>query len=111
VLDPMGIGLLLNVPKGGDWVDVVWITVVAAAGIAAFAGAIKGRFLTATTKLEQALLLIAGLLLCFPAPLDAIMNLFTSWDVPYPHWIGLALALAVVAMQWPRRKAAASVAT
>jgi TRAP transporter 4TM/12TM fusion protein len=111
VLDPKGIGLLLSVPKDGGWVDVVWITFVAAAGVAAFAGALKGRFLTGATRVEQALLLIAGLLLCFPAPLDALMNLFTDWDVPYPHWIGLALAVLVAALQWPRRNAAESVAT
>jgi len=102
VLDPKGIGLLLTVPKGGDWTDIVWIAFVAAAGIIAFAGCIKQRFLTATTRVEQTMLGIAGLLLCFPAPLDALMNLVTSWDVPYPHVIGLVLAVLVAAMQWPR---------
>ncbi|MBM3532295.1 MAG: TRAP transporter fused permease subunit [Alphaproteobacteria bacterium] len=110
VLDPKGVGLLLTLPKGGDWIDVVWISLVAAAGIAAFAGCLKRRFLTSTTRAEQVLLGIAGLLLCFPAPLDALMNLFTSWDVPYPHGIGMALALAVAAIQWPRRGRGAQLA-
>jgi len=104
VLDPNGVGLLLTFPKGGGWTEIIWITVVAAAGIAAFAGSLKSRFLTATTRLERWLLALAGFLLCFPAPLDAAMNLVTSWDVPYPHAIGLALAALVLAMQWPRRK-------
>jgi hypothetical protein len=26
VLDPQGVGLLLNIPKGGSWVDVLEIT-------------------------------------------------------------------------------------
>jgi TRAP transporter 4TM/12TM fusion protein len=103
VLDPKGVGLLLTLPQGGDWTDIVWIAFVAAAGIAAFAGSLKGRFLIATTRIERSLLGLAGLLLCFPAPLDALLNLFTSWDVPYPHAIGLALAILVAAMQWPRR--------
>jgi TRAP transporter 4TM/12TM fusion protein len=107
VLDPKGIGLLLALPKGGGWEDVVWITLVAAAGIAAFAGCLKARLLTATTSVERLLLGLAGLLLCFPAPLDALLNLFTDWDVPYPHVIGMGLALLVAAMQWPRLRRAA----
>ena len=111
VLDPNGVGLLLTFPKGGGWTEVIWITVVAAIGIAAFAGALKGRFLTATTRFEQILLGLAGFLLCFPAPLDAAMNLFTSWDVPYPHAIGIGLAVLVTAMQLPRRKSGEHLAT
>ena len=109
VLDPKGIGLLLNVPKGGSWIDIVWISVVAAAGIAAFAGALKGRLFALTTRPERALLALAGFLLCFPSPLDALMNLFTSWDVPYPHAIGMVLVLLVAAMQWPRRQRLAAI--
>ena len=111
VLDPNGVGLLLTFPKGGGWTEVIWITVVAAIGIAAFAGALTGRFLTATTRFEQILLGLAGFLLCFPAPLDAAMNLFTSWDVPYPHAIGIGLAVLVTAMQLPRRKSGEHLAT
>jgi TRAP transporter 4TM/12TM fusion protein len=95
VLDPKGVGLLLTVPKGGSWIDVVEISVVAAIGIAAFAGALKGRLLSDTTGGERSLLALAGLLLCFPSPLDALMNLVTDWDMPYPHGIGVTLAVAV----------------
>ena len=59
VLDPNGVGLLLTFPKGGGWTEIIWITVVAAAGIAAFAGSLKSRFLTATTRLERWLLALA----------------------------------------------------
>ena len=109
VLDPKGIGLLLNVPKGGSWIDIVWISLVAAAGIAAFAGALKGRLFAPTTRPERIMLALAGFLLCFPSPLDALMNLFTSWDVPYPHAIGMVLVFLVVAMQWPRRQPVAAI--
>jgi len=104
VLDPKGIGLLLVMPPGGGWGDVAWITICAAIGIAAFAGAIKGRLLTDTTRLERGLLVLAGLLLCFPSPLDALMNLFTSWDVPYPHQIGMCVAVLVIVLQVMRRR-------
>ena len=45
--------------SGGGWTEIVCITVVAAAGIAAFAGSLKSRFLTATTRLERWLLALA----------------------------------------------------
>jgi len=106
VLDPKGIGLLLVIPPGGGWGDVVWITICASIGIAAFAGAIKGRLLTGTTRTERWLLVLAGLLLCFPSPLDALMGLFTSWDVPYPHQIGIGVAALVLVLQVVRRRRA-----
>ena len=45
VLDPQGIGLLLKVPKGGGWLDIVEIFLETAAGIAMLAFAAQGWFL------------------------------------------------------------------
>ena len=42
VLDPIGVGLLLALPKGGSWWDVVWITVLVVIALAALAGAAEG---------------------------------------------------------------------
>ena len=47
VLDPQGVGLLLQVPQGRLWVDIVEITLKAACGIAALAAAAQGWLLTA----------------------------------------------------------------
>jgi TRAP-type uncharacterized transport system fused permease subunit len=73
VLDPLGVGLLLAVPKGGSWWDVVWVTLLAALALVALAGAAEGWLLERTNALERSLLLCAGLLFVYPRPLfDAI---------------------------------------
>jgi len=42
VCDPLGVGLLLQVPKGGSWVDIVVVTAETLAGIAILAFAFRG---------------------------------------------------------------------
>lgn len=42
VLDPNGVGLLLNTPKGGDWTNILWVTATTAVGIWAYAGTTQG---------------------------------------------------------------------
>jgi TRAP transporter 4TM/12TM fusion protein len=74
VLDPQGLGLLLKIPKGGGWLDVVEIFVETLAGIALIGFALQGRFLKKSTTLETALFLLGGLLFVFPAVLDPILR-------------------------------------
>ena len=74
VLDPQGIGLLLKVPKGGGWLDIVEIFLETAAGIAMLAFAAQGWFLKKSNVLETALFAVAGLFLVFPALLSAILR-------------------------------------
>jgi len=89
VLDPIGVGILLAVPKGGGWWDIVWITVLAMLALVALAGAAEGWLLRKTNGVERLLLLVAGLLLVYPKALfDAI---------------GFALLLAAVGLQLVRR--------
>jgi TRAP transporter 4TM/12TM fusion protein len=45
VLDPLGVGLLLSVPKGGGTTEIVWIGVMTALGIVGFAIALQGWLL------------------------------------------------------------------
>jgi TRAP-type uncharacterized transport system fused permease subunit len=47
VLDPQGVGLLLKIPKGGSWIDIVEITIKTALGLARWRG---GAELGAATK-------------------------------------------------------------
>jgi TRAP transporter 4TM/12TM fusion protein len=66
VLDPAGVGVLLNIPKGGSWVDIVWISFLGFAAIAALAAGLQGWLLRATNMFERALLITAGLLVIAP---------------------------------------------
>jgi TRAP transporter 4TM/12TM fusion protein len=90
VLDPIGVGILLSVPKGGSWVDILWITVLATIALVALAGAAEGWLIGKTNGAERLLLLVAGLLLVYPrAMFDAI---------------GFGLLLVAVILQVMRRR-------
>ncbi len=65
VLAPSGAGLLLK----GSALDVVHVTVTAALGIAALACGLQGFVFRRTTLLERLALVLAGLLLVYPAAL------------------------------------------
>jgi TRAP-type uncharacterized transport system fused permease subunit len=89
VLDPRGVGVLLAIPKGGSWWDIVLVTVLSVLALIALAGAAEGWLLRRTNLLERALLLLAGLLFVYPKALfDAI---------------ALGLLAAAVTMQLMRR--------
>ncbi|MBM3527160.1 MAG: TRAP transporter fused permease subunit [Alphaproteobacteria bacterium] len=100
VLDPQGVGLLLALPKGGTWLDVVMITAKAGVGLAFIAAAAQGWALRRTTRTERALILLAGLFLVFPTLLEAPVEALIRLDIPYPATIGLALGAAVLLKQY-----------
>ena len=109
VLDPIGTGLLLKVPPGGSWLDVVTISLLAAAGVAVLAFAAQGRILRRSNWAETALLTMAGLLLIFPRLIDGITATLLSATIPYKVVLGAAIALGVAGAQWlslSRREAA-----
>jgi TRAP-type uncharacterized transport system fused permease subunit len=81
VLDPQGVGLLLKVPPGGGWLDIVQIVLETAVGIAMLAFAAQGWFLKKSNVLETVLFAFAGVLLVFPAVLDAIVRPLTGLDI------------------------------
>jgi TRAP-type uncharacterized transport system fused permease subunit len=99
VLDPRGIGLLMNLPPGGSILDIILISLQAAAGLAAFAAGAQNWMLRRNTALETSLLLIAGMLLVFPSPVDALVVATVGVNLPYPAVIGLLVAIGVVFKQ------------
>src|SRR5712691_4900880 len=99
VLDPQGIGLLLKIPSGGSWVDIVLITGKSAFGLAALAAAAQGWALRKTTMAERLLLVLAGLLLVFPSLLEALMEAAIGHDISYTATFGLVIAAAVLLKQ------------
>ncbi|MBX9773365.1 MAG: TRAP transporter fused permease subunit [Xanthobacteraceae bacterium] len=100
VLDPQGIGLLLELPNNGSWVDIVQITVKTGLGLAALASAAQGWALRKTTRAERLLLLLAGLLMTFPGLLEALMEAIIGRDIDYTATFGILIGAAVVIKQW-----------
>jgi TRAP transporter 4TM/12TM fusion protein len=99
VLDPQGLGLLLKLPAGGTWVDILMITGKTALGLAALAAAAQGWLLRRATPLERALLVLAGLLLVFPSLLEAVAEAIIGRDISYTAAFGIVIALIVVFKQ------------
>ena len=85
VLDPLGVGVLLKLPKGASWIDVAGVITLAFATMAVLAAAAQGWLLKRTTLLERLMLIVAGGLMLVPQAL---------WDA-----VGIALAIVVVVMQ------------
>ena len=104
VLDPLGIGLLMKLPKGGSIYDVIWITAVTGAGLGALSVAAQSWAIRRTTNVERALFLITGLLLVFPSLLEAMLEGITGLDIPHPAPFGLALGALLLIWQWISRE-------
>jgi TRAP transporter 4TM/12TM fusion protein len=111
VLDPLGIGLLMKIPKGGSIYDIVWITFVTGAGLAALAAAAQNWALHRTTLVERGLFLLTGLLLVFPSLLEAMFETVTGLDIPHPAPFGLALGATLLGWQWMSRRQPAAAAS
>lgn len=108
VLDPLGAGLLLKIPKGGSIVDIIWITAVTGAGLGALSVAAQNWAIRQTTVVERALFLITGLLLVFPSLLEAMLESMTGLDIPHPAPFGLALGATLLIWQWMSRAPSAA---
>jgi TRAP transporter 4TM/12TM fusion protein len=66
VLDPLGTGLLLNLPKGGTWMQVAGVVAMAFVAIAALAAGLQGWIATRANAFERAALIAGGLLIVVP---------------------------------------------
>ncbi|MBM3569611.1 MAG: TRAP transporter fused permease subunit [Alphaproteobacteria bacterium] len=104
VLDPAGVGLLLALPKGMGWGEVAWIGAVTALGIALLGVALQGRLFAPLGRAERAGTILAGLLILFPAMVDHWQSRLSGVALDHERWLGLALALGLMAWQWTRRE-------
>ncbi|HEX8165250.1 MAG TPA: TRAP transporter fused permease subunit, partial [Beijerinckiaceae bacterium] len=102
VLDPQGIGLLLKIPQGGSWMDVIWITLRAALGLAALSAAAQRWGLRRNAPAESVLYGLAGLLLIFPSLIEAGAEALSGRDIEYTGTLGLVILLGLVV--WQRLK-------
>src|ERR1700704_4229110 len=109
VLDPQGVGLLLSIPKGGSWVDIVEITIKTTLGLVALAAFAQNWALRQNTPIERGLLLLSGLLLVFPSLIEAIIEWIIGRDISYTYVPGLIIGLGVLLWQFrtpaPKRPA------
>ena len=89
VLDPAGTGLLLTgsfkTLATADWGSIAVVTITAVFGIIALAGGLQAWLFRRTTFAERWMLIIAGLMLVYPAPLF--------------DYIGFGLVAVVVVLQ------------
>ncbi|MDC7784498.1 TRAP transporter fused permease subunit [Rhodoplanes sp. TEM] len=99
ILDPIGVGLLMTVPKGGSWVDIVLITAKTAVGLGALAVAAQAWGLRRVGGAERATWAVAGVLLVFPSLLEPATERLLGIDVPQPAWLGLALVALLLFRQ------------
>ena len=106
VMDPLGVGLLLNIPKGGSIWDIVYISVTTAAGIFARAATAQGWLLDRMMLAERLLLLAGGLLMVFSTLIAALWALLTPWTLAYADAFGIVAILLGVAVQLLRRRQA-----
>jgi TRAP transporter 4TM/12TM fusion protein len=99
VLDPQGVGLLLSIPKGGSWLDILEITIKTSLGLLALAAFAQNWALRQNTVVERGLLLLSGLLLVFPSLIEAIVEWIIGRDISYTYVPGLIIGLGVVLWQ------------
>jgi TRAP transporter 4TM/12TM fusion protein len=91
VLDPLGAGVLLQLPKGASWLEASWIIFLGFFAIAALAAGLQGWIVQRATLLERALLIAGGLLVI--APVNKL------------DFLGVALVVVAVVLQVARRRA------
>jgi TRAP-type uncharacterized transport system fused permease subunit len=103
VLDPLGAGLLLNMPKDGTWFDIGWITFTTAVGIVGFSVATQGWLFGPVPVWLRVVGFVAGVALLFPSIIDAASATLNHEHIAWVKFGGLALAAAMVALQRLRR--------
>jgi TRAP transporter 4TM/12TM fusion protein len=98
VLDPLGTGILLNLPKGANWGQVAWIVTVAFLAIGALAAGLQGWLFARTNAFERVLLLAGGTLMVLPLGQLAA-------DLPvHADFVGIGLAVVAALVQIGRRR-------
>ncbi|WP_374444587.1 TRAP transporter large permease subunit, partial [Stella sp.] len=103
VLDPLGVGLLLDVAKAGGWDDVAWITLTTTVGIGVLAVAAQRWLLARLGALELLAAVVSGVCLLFPGVIAGFLP--AGLPLGEVKAAGLAVFVGLVALQWLRRRA------
>ncbi|TAJ39147.1 MAG: TRAP transporter fused permease subunit [Reyranella sp.] len=106
VLDPIGIGLLLETPKGMSWGWIPWVTLGAAGGIVALAIAAQGHLWRPVSVANRVICGLAGIALTFPDIIDDWVGGLVA-----ARSIGLAVLVAVIGYEFVRSRSGARPST
>jgi TRAP-type uncharacterized transport system fused permease subunit len=88
VLDPLGTGILLNLPKGSTWPAASWVILLCFFAIAALAAGLQGWLFSRLNAFERTLLIAGGLLLVTPL----VRIGFGGWTLPmHADYVGIGL--------------------
>ncbi|BBK31671.1 TRAP transporter 4TM/12TM fusion protein [Stella humosa] len=107
VLDPLGVGLLLDVAKAGGWLDTAWITLTTTVGVGILAAASQRWLVRRMTLLELGVAILAGALLLFPSLIAAIVEDSFALPLGDVKGLGLAVTAGLFVLQWMTRRRAA----
>lgn len=99
VLDPIGVGLLLQTPKDGGWLAVVWVAIATAIGVLSIAAATQRHMFNPLSLPETMLCFLAGLVITFPDLIDGYVG-----GANPARLVGIAVVVAIFAMQYVRRR-------
>jgi TRAP-type uncharacterized transport system fused permease subunit len=100
VLDPLGTGVLLNLPKGATWAEVSWVIAMCFLAIGALAAGLQGWMFTRTNKLERWLLIGGGALLVLPLARIGVGGAFLPVHADY---VGIGVIVLAGLIQLARR--------
>jgi TRAP-type uncharacterized transport system fused permease subunit len=106
VLDPIGIGLLLETPKGMSWGWIPWVTLGAAGGIVALAIAAQGHLWRPVSIGNRVICGLAGIALTFPDIIDDWVGGLVA-----ARSIGLAVLVLVIGYEFVRSRSGARPST
>ena len=104
VLDPIGSGLLLEVPRNMSWGWMPWVTLGAAGGIFALAIAAQGHLWRPLGPAQRIGCVIAGIALTFPDIVDDWVGGMVA-----ARALGLLVLAAVIAHEFAQSRKAAAV--
>ncbi|MBP6817995.1 MAG: TRAP transporter fused permease subunit [Ferrovibrio sp.] len=108
VLDPLGIGLLLEMPKDGSWLHIVWVSFSTCVGIFAYGIATQGFFMKRTGLALQLAFILAGTMLLFPSIMDALFGFIEVQHIEPIKIAGILLTAVLCGVQWMGRSKSAA---
>jgi TRAP transporter 4TM/12TM fusion protein len=94
ILDPLGTGLLLNLPKGATWAQVAGVVAMAFVAIAALAAGLQGWIVARANAFERTLLIAGGIMVVVPYSLFDYIGVGLAFVALAAHFVRVRLQAA-----------------